>query len=201
LAGPQSSRRTTKNADHQTIPRFEQLIDLGFVEKPRGSDDEVTSYKTLPPRRWKYQPTARCRAWGAAIRGRWKENPRWIWERFAEASVKCGLGTLAEKPERPNPAETVGFLSHAYQAVRRPIGHTPLESVALLAMLLAADQGFVLEMAELHAMVLNVKKRGLFQELFFFASGNDLDKMFVVFKPGFDQALVEVFDQVRTPTP
>src|SRR5262249_38492652 len=42
LAGSPSSRRTTKNADHQTIPRFEQLIDLGFVEKPRGSDDEVT---------------------------------------------------------------------------------------------------------------------------------------------------------------
>lgn len=33
---PRALRRTTKNSDHQTIPRFEQLVDLGFLKKPDG---------------------------------------------------------------------------------------------------------------------------------------------------------------------
>lgn len=189
-------RRTTKNADHQTIPRFEQLVDLGFVEKPGGSPGVRPTYKTLAQRRWRYQPTGGCRLWRDAITGNSTGDSRWLWKGFASAAVRVGLGGAVPKPDPLEAATIVRFLADAYARLRRPIGHTPFESVALFAMILAASEGYVLEMATLHDLVLRVKKRGLLPDLVFFASGNDLDKMFVLFRPDFDRKLLDVYDQL-----
>ena len=194
-----SRRRTTKNADHQTIPRFEQLVDIGFLAKPAGPDDLSASYKTLAQRRWRYQPTERCHLWRDAAAGFSPTQSRWLWKGFAAAAVRSGLSNTTAKAERPNATRTVRFLADAYALVRRPIGHTPFESVALLAMIGAAREGYVLEMATLHDLLLAVKKRNLLPDLVFFASGNELDKMFVLFKQGFDRDLPDIYEQLHMP--
>jgi hypothetical protein len=58
-------------------------------------------------------------------------------------------------------------------------------------MLTAAASGTVMEMADFHALLLAIKRRSALPEYAFFASGNDLDKMFIQLKPGFAE-------QVRT---
>ena len=69
--------------------------------------------------------------------------------------------------------------------------------MALLAMILAAADGYVLEMATLHDIALSIKKRSLLPDFAYFASGNDLDRMFVHFRPGFEQKLVEVYGRLK----
>ena len=199
-AAASSRRRTTKNADHQTIPRFEQLIDLGFLAKPASPAAPPASYKALAQRRWRYQPTERCRLWRDASEGRSTADSRWLWKGFATAAVRSGLSGTAQKSGRPDAATVVRFLADAYARVRRQIGHTPFESVALLAMILATSEGYAIEMATLHELVLALKKRSLLPDLVFFASGNELDKMFVLFKPGFERKLLELYDQLHHTT-
>jgi hypothetical protein len=194
-----SHRKTTKNADHQTIPRFEQLVDLGFLIKPGSVTDEL-SYKTLAQRRWKYQPTPRCHSWGEALGHHSTAEARWLWGRFARAAVQSGIAGVSPKPESPGPTRTAHFLAEAYARVHRPMGHTPFESVALLAMMLAATEGYVLEMTSLHRLLLEAKRLSLLSDVVFFASGNDLDKMFVLFKPGFERGLLDVYDRIQMPS-
>ncbi len=189
-------RQTTKNADHQTIPRFEQLADLGFVTKPDAPDRVASSYKTLPRRRWRYQPNESCRAWAHALGGVLDSHPRWLWHRFGRAAVEAGLSGVEGKTNGLDASSTVTFLSDAYRRAHRPIGHTPFESVALLAMILAASRGYVLEMATLHAGLLALKKHNRLPDHVFFASGNDLDRMFVLFKPGYEERLLDVYDDL-----
>ena len=194
-----STRKTTKNADHQTIPRFEQLVDLGFVIKPSGPADAPSSFKMLPPRRWRYEPTDRCQLWRDSILTS-SDDRNWLWTRFASAAVRCGLGGAHAKTGPLTPSALVRFLATAYDRVHRPIGHTPLESVALVAMMLAAVERCVLEMATVHELLLTLKKSSLLPDHVFFASGNELDKMFVLFKPGFDSKLLEIYEHVPLPT-
>jgi hypothetical protein len=63
-------------------------------------------------------------------------------------------------------------------------------------MILAASQGQVFEMATLHAGLLALKQRNLLADHVFFASGNDLDRMFVLFKPGYEERLLDVYDEI-----
>jgi hypothetical protein len=193
-----SARRTTKNADHQAIPRFEQLVDLGFIVKPAGGSDAPSSFKMLSARRWRYEPTERCRLWRDSMLAS-RDDRNWLWTGFAAAAVRCELGGVEAKAEPPTPSGLVRFIAMAYDRVHRPIGHTPLESVALVAMMLAADEGYVLEMATVHELLLALKKRSLLPDHVFFASGNDLDKMFVLLRPGFDSKLLEIYEQLRLP--
>jgi hypothetical protein len=195
LAGA-SARKTTKNTDHQAIPRFEQLVDLGFVVKPGGAADPPSSFKMLSPRRWRYEPTERCLLWRDSILTP-SDDRNWLWTRFASAAVRCGLGGTHAKNEPLTPSVLTRFLANAYDRVHRPIGHTPLESVALTAMMLAAVEGYVLEMAALHDVLLALKKASSLPDHVFFASGNELDRMFVLLKPGFDSKLLEVFHELR----
>jgi hypothetical protein len=64
-------------------------------------------------------------------------------------------------------------------------------------MMLAAVEGYVLEMATLHDVLLALKRASSLPDHVFFASGNELDRMFVLLKPGFDSKLLEVFDNLR----
>jgi hypothetical protein len=54
-------------------------------------------------------------------------------------------------------------------------------------------------MASLHAGLLALKKHNLLSDRIFFASGNDLDRMFVLFKPGYEEGLLEVYDDMFLP--
>ncbi|HZP62576.1 MAG TPA: hypothetical protein VFB28_04100 [Terriglobales bacterium] len=85
--------------------------------------------------------------------------------------------------------EVIQFFSNAYDAVRRPIGHTPLDSVALRGMVDAALEGYVVEMATFHNLMLEIKRRNLLPEHAFFASGNELNTMFINLRPGFREKL------------
>jgi len=77
------------------------------------------------------------------------------------------------------------------------MGHTPFDSVALHAMIAAAADGVVAEMADFHALMLAIKKRSALPEHAFFASGNDLDKMFIQLKAGFPEQVRAVPDFVE----
>ncbi|MBK7080427.1 MAG: hypothetical protein IPH55_06615 [Betaproteobacteria bacterium] len=50
-------------------------------------------------------------------------------------------------------------------------------------MIAAASDGIVIEMADFHRLLLAIKQRGLIADCVSFASGNNLDKMFIQLKP------------------
>jgi hypothetical protein len=72
--------------------------------------------------------------------------------------------------------------------VRRHIGHTPVESIALVVMIQAAAEGIVCEMATVHDLLLSIKREGRLAMHIKFASGNDIDRMFVDLRPTFFEA-------------
>jgi hypothetical protein len=182
-----AARKTTKNADHQTIPRFEQLVDLGFLTKPRLSGGQDQSSELAVRRRWRYAPTAACRGWRAGKPTQRGKKEPFQWCGFAKTAVAAfHTDALQDKSSRQvDRLVTAKYLWNAYEKVRRPIGHTPLDSVALVAMITAATDGIALEMTDFHQLMISIKNRSLLPEHVFFASGNDLDKMFIQIKPGF----------------
>jgi len=175
-------RQTTKNADHQAIPRFEQLVDLGFLEKD-GCDK---SYSELR-RRWRYVPTDASRRWVAVrmkIQGTGRE---FLWNGFASAAGAAFHLDLHGESDDP---DVVGhYLWRAYETVHRPVGHTPLESLALFGMLLAVTDGRPVEMASFHRLMMAIKRTGVLADRVYFASGNALDKMFVALDNRFLESL------------
>ncbi|MCL4688939.1 MAG: hypothetical protein KJ007_10230 [Burkholderiales bacterium] len=182
-ADKKQQRQTTKSADHQTIPRFEQLTDLGFLTKAARNEDEG-GYRAR--KRWRYLPTTACKRWSAK-RQECSKEARFLWSGFAKTVVAAfDLGT----PRSNDGAEVVNYLWRAYEAVHRPMGHTPFDSVALYGMVLAASDGVAIEISEFHRLMLDIKQRQLCPDKAFFASGNEIDKMFILLKPGFPDALI-----------
>jgi hypothetical protein len=82
------------------------------------------------------------------------------------------------------------YLWSAYKLVARPMGHTPFDSVALVATIQAATDGVPIEMVEFHDLALRIKQTSALPDHAFFASGNDLDHMFIQLKPGFHERLL-----------
>ena len=179
-------RRTTKNSDHQTIPRFEQLVDLDFITKPlgtrEGADEEYRAR-----RRWKYQATPLCGAWSKRwLTPRTNDEP-WHWHNFAWAAVTAGVAGVVASTVCS--VECAGrHLWNAYGRIHRVVGHTPFQSVALLAMIEAASQGHVVELADLHRIMMTLKRGDLLREHAFFSGGNEIDTMFILLKQGFTDA-------------
>jgi hypothetical protein len=182
-ADKKQQRHTTKSADHQTIPRFEQLTDLGFLTKSPADNEEGSVRER---KRWRYLPTAACQRW-SATKQEYSKGDRFLWKGFAKAVVAAfDLGT----PRSNDGAEVVNYLWRAYEAVHRPMGHTPFDSVALYGMVLAASDGVAIEISDFHQLMLDIKQRQLCPDKAFFASGNEIDKMFILLKPGFADALI-----------
>lgn len=181
--GPASgTRKTHKNADHQTIPRFEQLVDLGLLAKP-GAEDEKT--RETARKRWRYQATPLCRAW----------------EHFGGALVRARAGRGGPRASQASsPADAVRtaarHLGRAFESVGRPVGMTPFDSVGLRAMLDAALQGEVVEMGFANRMLLAIKRAGVAAGTVFFASGNGVDQMFVQLRSGFVEGVTANADLV-----
>ena len=179
-------RRTTKNSDHQTISRFEQLVDLGFLTKPLGTR-EGGAEEHRARRRWKYQATPLCDAWTKQwLKPRTSAEP-WHWHNFAWAAVAAGVTGVVESTVCT--VECAGrHLWNAYGQIRRAVGHTPFQSVALLAMIEAASHGHVVELADLHRIMMTLKRDDILREHTFFSGGNEIDRMFILLKPGFADA-------------
>jgi hypothetical protein len=184
LGGGRTSRKTTKNADHQTIPRFEQLVDLGFLSKPPAEGDDVVE-RVAARKRWAYSPTDVCLRWGAAVRELQRRDTPFLWYSFATAALRA-FPIQRSVPVQANKANLIaGYVWKAYEHIHRRVGANPLDSVALLAMLSAVSDGIPLEMAEIHNFMLLIRRRSLLPEHAFFSSGNELDQMFIQLKPGF----------------
>jgi hypothetical protein len=191
--GRGKARRTTKNADHQTIPRFEQLVDLGFLMKPVTPDATETE-KLAARRRWHYIPTDICRRWAVARRELAQRDTPFLWYSFAAASIKA-FQIAPSGNATPGRSQLVaGYVWNAYEQIHRRAGATPLDSVALFAMISAASEGVVLEMSEIHAFMLFIRRHSLLPDHAFFSSGNELDQMFIQLKLGFTEQ-VERFHQ------
>ena len=103
-------RRPSKNADHQTIPRCEQLVDLGFLRKPSGMGGT-----TGAQRRWQSSPTEECRKWVEASRSA-RGTTTFLWESFAKAAVAA---FHSKPPQRESPENVARLFANAYDEVRR----------------------------------------------------------------------------------
>ena len=182
-ASGSTPRRTHKNADHQTIPRFEQLVDLGFLTKGRRIDDLQAR------RKWRWRPTPIATRWVTARKRLGNRSTPFLWDGFAE--VSCHAYLDVEVVERPDDTRTIAtYLARGYRTVKRSVGHTPFDSVALMAMALGVEDGLAIEMVDFHSMMLAIKTRGLLQGEVFFASGNTLDKMFVSLRDDFADRVI-----------
>ena len=178
LMGHPTRRKLTKNTDHQTVPRFEQLTDLGFVKKTGPGFVDAG-----PRRRWRWIPTETCTRWRRLTKRRRLDN-EFLWSAYGNTISK----TFASGATTPEIDDLVQFARHAWAAygvVRRPIGHTPLETVALYAMVEAGAEGTVLELSQVHELMIALKKSGIGANDAFFAGGNALDEMFVRLRAGF----------------
>lgn len=177
------SRRSHKNADHQTIPRFEQLVDLGLLTKP-GAENLKT--RESARKRWRYQATPLCRAWAEARRG--SSGRPFAWEGFGAALVQARTPDAVAGADRTTASAVrtaATRLGAAFESVGRPVGMTPFDSLALRAMLDAALDGEVVEMGFSNRMLLAIKRAGAAPGTVFFASGNGVDQMFVQLRDGF----------------
>jgi hypothetical protein len=189
--GTATLRRTTKSADHQTIPRFEQLVDLGFLVKPKDSDYKE-SYKSLSPRRWRYQPTEICRIWNSVV-GKVVNDSQWLRKSFCSIAVL--MNPLCPTPVLADRKTAAHFIARAYRMIHRPVGHTPFYSVALLALLLAATEGHILEVIHLHRFLLGIKKHNLIPDVVFFSGGNEIENMFILFREDFEENFENIHDE------
>lgn len=193
-------RKTHKNADHQTIPRFEQLVDLGFLTKGADAEDRAAR------RRWRWRPTAAAARWAEARRAMAADGSSFLWDGFARTACRA-YGDVAE-PRRVEDTRTIAaYIADAYALVRRTVGYTPFDSVALVAMAKGVEDGIAIEMIDCHRLMLAIKTGGFLQGEVFFASGNDLDKMFVslradfaeraaaVLPPGLDERATELREE------
>jgi hypothetical protein len=191
------TRRTTKNSDHQTIPRFEQLVDLGFLKKPPDGEGDAEQRQLAGRRRWRYIPTDACRKW-AAVCESVPQGESFKWRHFARASVSAFGRSPAAESSKPRPLIVAEYLWKAYERVRRPIGYTPADSVALFGTLTAATAGTVIELGDFHDLLLAIKKHSVLPQHASFASGNELDTMFIQLKPGFLEQVQSSLDVLET---
>lgn len=183
-------RKTTKNADHQTIPRFEQLIDMGFLTKPGAAQGASPREEFSARRRWRYVPTPLCGRWARA-RGTFSLEKPFAWYGFAATATASFHDQMPNALERPSPRLVAERLWAAYSTVRRSVGLTPLDSVALVAMIDSVVDGRPVEMADVHELLTRIRERGILTDCVHFASGSALDKMFIQLKPNFPVRFTE----------
>jgi hypothetical protein len=186
-----SDRRTTKNADHQAIPRFEQLVDLGFLTKnvTQGTvGDELESERKA----WKFTVTTAAERFARAVGDDTTlANPEWHRRSFASALASAGV-VRPNGARQATPKEAVDQFLDVYETIRRPAGNTPFESVAVLTMIRALEAGLVAEVDDLHRIFVSIKKERTLEGLISFAAGNEIEKMFLMVRPGFREAYARV---------
>lgn len=186
-AGPVSTRHTLKNSDHQAIPRFEILVDLGFLTKQVPLQSTGTELQRQR-KAWRFTVTSAAQNFADQSAGTELE-PAWQWNRFAHAVAAAGIaGASFSRPARPVDAFQV--FADVYDDLHRTAGHTPFDSLALMTMLRLLERGLVMEIRQLHDAMLRIKRDGALGHLVFFASGNEPDRMFLLLKPEFRSAVI-----------
>lgn len=180
LKAGQSKVKRTKTADHEAIPRFELLVDLGILTKKVGDDeaDEVKARKS-----WKYWVTPKLTNFCEVLPQHL--DPEFCWNRFAQCS-SVFVSESVERLQIIDHARIVASRAYAaYSEVKRRFGHTPVESVAVMTMIRALAEGKVIEVRDVHELFLNFKRNNLFSDTVRYAAGNDLEKMFIDIKSTF----------------
>lgn len=190
------ARKTTKNADHQTIPRFEQLVDLGFLHKP-GADSDDAAASLGARRRWRYVPSETCRRWARAYRSRGAGDVDQLKRSlFAAVAMEAFMVPSVSPTQEPTVEEVARRLWAAYASVGRAVGLSPVDSIALRAMIDAAADGIALEMESIHRLLLIIKQKAVLTDCVLFAAGSTLDTMFVRLKPTFLERLPIVVSDI-----
>lgn len=186
-------RKSHKNADHQAIPRFEQLVDLGFLSKT--VDSELDGRDLDRARKaWTFTTTDSTARFLLALGGTDRlEGREWHWSYFARAMAATGLiGPAVHR--NASQVEALDLFVEAYDTFHRPAGQTPFESVALLTMIKGLQQGLIIEIKTLHNIMLDLKKRGGLDDQIFFAAGNEVDRMFILVGPDLARAFRKAQD-------
>lgn len=187
-------RQTTKNADHQAVPRFEMLVDLGFLAKPvSGGLAGADLWKAKNA--WSFVVTPAAAAFATYVHEHAIEPVApWHWHHFASA---CGAARLEGATRHAGVADVIDLLLDSYDHVQRRAGHTPFESVALLTMVRALDSGLAIEVGDIHRAFSELKSSGVLGDFIYFAAGNEVDRMFILLKPGARDALRELVTRPR----
>jgi len=184
----QQNKKRTNAADGEAIPRFEFLTDLGLLTKRvEGKSNQEKSRKA-----WKYWVTPMLLDFA-------KDLPESIpkdfyWVQFAHSAV-----TLTNsKPKCLSIEEDSRIIVRrtydAFLEVKRSFGHTPILSVAIIAMIRSLALSEVLEIKVVHELFLGFKISDLFSETLKFAAGNEIDKMFIDLKPSFIEEAEKHYD-------
>jgi hypothetical protein len=187
-AGSKQPRINT--ADDQAIPRFENLVDLGFLIKERSDEIADDDFAARRDHRlaWRYFVAPPLRHWVATV-NMITYSSDFLWHRFAHSACATFRNNAPEPlPASQNMAHFLDLLERQYATIHRPVGHTPVESIALTMMIAGVDEGLICEMESVHKFFLSLKQEGKLSEHVRFASGNDLDRMFVDIRPGFFEA-------------
>ncbi len=176
-------------ADDQAIPRFENLVDLGLLVKsaPSGAEGNDGLAQRLE---WRYIVNAAIGRWMESVGDATPYDSGFLWGRFAHCAAEAFDLKGRELKSGTDAPRILDLIESEYERVHRPLGHTPLESVCLAAMIKGLEQGSICEMATIHELFLALKAEGNFAEHLKFASGNELDRMFIDIRPGF-------FEKVR----
>lgn len=183
-SGPK--RKTRKNADHQAIPRFEQLVDLGFLTKR--VDPELSGRELDRARRaWTFVVGEAPKRFREVLGPTRIQDADWHWADFAKAFAAAQV-TEGSGARIATSREAIAVFLDAYEIAHRPVGQTPFESVAILAMALGLDRGLIVEIRALHDIMLTLKREGKLQEQIFFAAGNEVNRMFILVRPDFGSA-------------
>lgn len=180
LKSGQKDKKRTKTADHEAIPRFEMLTDLGLLEKK--VPDHLRNDIERARKSWSFWITPLLSEYAGLLPGKFDES--FCWSGFSKASVVFS-GKLPTTPLAKDSPALVLRVYDAYQTVKRPFGHTPLESIALMAMIRASAGQENVEMNVIHALFMEFKSNRNLQATVHFAAGNDLNRMFVDLRPNF----------------
>lgn len=185
----QRNKKRTKTADHEAITRFEFLVDIGLLDKIVDSDGNRTEeeYRKM----WRYRVNSALYAFADRLNA--QLSPDFVVTEFAHTAA-----ALIEAPTEYLSAEKTPVLValqayDAYKIVKRVFGHTPLESIAIVAMIKSLAAGKVLELNEVHKLFLEMKRIPAFSESVKYAAGNELDRMFVELKPSFTEEVQEYY--------
>ncbi len=184
-------RKTQKQADHQTIPRFELLVDLGFLTKPITQEcEEDPSQQWRDQASWKYLPRPLCFSWSKCWQDRHNGSAPWERHQFANAVLQSGFVPVDGIEQQVSLAKKVDFLWAAYEKSHRSFGVTPASSVCVLAMVEAVISGYCVEVEEFHLVLCGLKEKGgTFFEHIRFSGGNSLNRMFIKMKPGLPEVI------------
>jgi hypothetical protein len=185
----QRDKKRTKTADHEAIPRFEMLADLGLLEKKVQGTSGEDADKTR--RSWKYWVTSLLPEFVSPLPDQF--DSKFYWHVFSRAA--CGLRKQPFHSLNDDPFAIALRAYEAYKEVKRPFGHTPLESVALIAMVRSSVRSEIIEMDAIHNLFLDIKRTGILSNTVRFAAGNDLDRMFVDIKSDFVEGMKELRKQ------